>query len=66
MMKSVRCCQTLGIVYPAACGVLLIARFMRLDLQMTRWAAEMCKNRKMLKNIQSEDDFYTFVDEITF
>ncbi|RXN03585.1 hypothetical protein ROHU_034390 [Labeo rohita] len=35
-MKFVRCCQTSGIVYPAVCGVLLIACFMRLDLQMTR------------------------------
>lgn len=57
-MKSTHWCQASGIVYPAIYGVLLIALFMKLDLQMTRWIAEMGKNIKLLMTVQNED-FYT-------
>lgn len=58
LMKSTHWCQASGIVYPAIYGVLLIALFMKLDLQMTRWIAEMGKNIKLLMTVQNED-FYT-------
>lgn len=54
LMNSTHWCQASGIVYLAVYGVLLIARFVRLDLQMARWIAEMCKNIKLLMTAQNE------------